>query len=156
MNLTLHNFGASLNKSSDPSFLKTYQETCIHQSSAGMYVAKFPWKESKPCLPSNYEICSKRTNNNLNKLRRNPEILKLYDSIIQDQEKHEGVSDHPASNVHYLPHRHVKKESTTTPICIVYDCSCREPASLVSLNDCLEIGQTLTQQLVSWGYVGIH
>ena len=50
------------------------------------------------------------------------------------------VSDHTTSNVHYLPHRHVKKESTTTPICIVYDCSCRESASSVSLNDCLRIG----------------
>ena len=134
--------GTSLNKLSDPSFLKTYQETYIHQSSAGMYVAKFPWKESRPCLPSNYEICLKRTNN-LNKLRRNPEILKLYDTIIQNQEKRgfiERVKEHPASNVHYLPHCHVKKESTTTLIRIVYDCSCQESASLVSLNDCLEIG----------------
>ena len=61
--------GATVSKSTDPSFLKTYQETCIYQSPAGMYVAKFPWKESRPCLPSNYEICLKRTNNNLNKLR---------------------------------------------------------------------------------------
>ena len=34
--------GTTVNKSSDPSFLKTYQETCIHQSPTGMYVAKFP------------------------------------------------------------------------------------------------------------------
>ena len=54
----------TVNKSPDPSFLKTYQETCIHQSPAGMYVAKFPWKESRPCLPPNYAICLKRTNNN--------------------------------------------------------------------------------------------
>ena len=34
--------GTSVNKSSDPSFLKKYQENCIHQSPTGMYVAKFP------------------------------------------------------------------------------------------------------------------
>ena len=142
--------GTTVNKSSDSSFLKTYQETCINQSPAGMYVAKFPWKESRPCLPSNYEICLKRTNSNLNKLRRSPEVLKLYDSIIQDQEKRgfiERVSDYPISNVHYLPHRHVKKESATTPIRIVYDCSCRETASSASLNDCLKIGPPFLNNL---------
>ena len=140
----------AIGTTADPSFLKTYQETCIHQSPTGMYVAKFPWKESRPCLPSNYAICLKRTNNNLNKLRRNPEILKLYDSIIQDQEKRgfiERVSDHPNNNVHYLPHRHVKKESITTPIRIVYDCSCRESANSVSLNDCLQIGPPFLNNL---------
>ena len=142
--------GTTVNKSTDPSFLKTYQETCIHQSPAGMYVAKFPWKESRPCLPSNYEICLKRTNNTLNKLRRSPEVLKLYHSIIQDQEKRgfiERVSDYPNSKVHYLPHRHVKKESATTPIRIVYDCSCRESASSASLNDCLKIGPPFLNNL---------
>ena len=142
--------GTTVNKSADLSFLKTYQETCIHQSPGGMYVAKFPWKESRPCLPSNYAICLKRTNNNLNRLRQNPEILKLYDGIIQDQEKRgfiERVSDHPTNNVHYLPHRHVRKDSITTPIRIVYDCSCRESASSVSLNDCLQIGPPFLNNL---------
>ena len=141
--------GTTVNKSSDPSFLKTYQETCIHQSPTEMYVAKFPWKEDRP---SNYDICLKRTNNNLNKLRQSPETLKLYDSIIRDQEKREfieRVSDHPTSNVHYLPHRHVKKESTTTPIRMVYDCSCRESSSSASLNDCLTIGPPFLNNLCS-------
>ena len=141
--------GTTVNKSSDPSFLKMHQETCIHQSPTGMYVAKFPWKEDRP---SNYDICLKRTNNNLNKLRQSPETLKLCDSIIRDQEKRgfiERVSDHPTSNVHYLPHRHVKKESTTTPIRIVYDCSCRESASSASLNDCLTIGPPFLNNLCS-------
>jgi len=72
----------TVNKSPDQSFLKTYQETCIHQSPTGMWVAKFPWKEARPCLPSNYDICLKRTNNNLKKFRQSPETLKLYNSII--------------------------------------------------------------------------
>ena len=48
------------------------------------YLAKFPWKESRLCLPSNNKICLKRINNNLNKLRRSLEVLKFYDSIVQD------------------------------------------------------------------------
>ena len=74
--------------------------------------------------------------------------MKLYDSIIQDQEKRgfiERVSDHPTNNVHYLPH--VRKESITTPIRILYDCSCRESASSVTLNDCLQIGPPFLNNL---------
>ena len=40
-------------------------------------------------------------------------------------------------NTHYLPHRAVKKDSATTPIRIVYDCSCRGNGKSASLNDCL-------------------
>ena len=39
--------------------------------------------------------------------------------------------------VHFIPHFPVKKDSTTTPIRIVYDCSCRETPDSYSLNDCL-------------------
>ena len=45
------------------------------------------------------------------------------------------VHDHP---VHYIPHHGVKKDSVTTPIRIVYDCSCRQSADKPSLNDCLQ------------------
>ena len=41
-------------------------------------------------------------------------------------------------DVHYIPHRPVKKDSMTTPIRIVYDCSSRKSPNLPSLNDCLE------------------
>jgi len=115
-----------------------------------MHVAKFPWKEDKPFLPSNFAISQKRTTNLLNKLRHTPALLKHYDSIIQEQEKRgfiEQISDHSTLNVHYLPHRPVKKESTTTPIRIVYDCSCRENANAASLNDCLMVGPPFLNNL---------
>ena len=120
--------GTTTDKSSNSPFLQTYQETHVYQSSTGKYVAKFPWKEDRPYLPSNFAICQNRTTNLINKLRGAPELLKIYDGIILEQEKRgfiERVHDHNTDNVHYLPHRPVKKESTTTPIRIVYDCSCR-------------------------------
>ncbi|XP_060591843.1 uncharacterized protein LOC132746638 [Ruditapes philippinarum] len=43
-----------------------------------------------------------------------------------------------AKRVHYIPHHGVEKNSTTTPIRIVYDCSCRQSERSPSLNDCLE------------------
>ncbi|VDI65146.1 Hypothetical predicted protein [Mytilus galloprovincialis] len=40
--------------------------------------------------------------------------------------------------VHYIPHHPVAKESSTTPIRIVYDCSCKDGRDDPSLNECLE------------------
>ena len=39
--------------------------------------------------------------------------------------------------IHYIPHHPVRKESATTPIRIVYDCSCKSSSDSPSLNDCL-------------------
>jgi len=39
-----------------------------------------------------------------------------------------------------LPHHHFEKDSPTTPICIVFDCSCRQGSNHPCLNDCLMIG----------------
>ena len=50
---------------------------------------------------------------------------------------------------HYIPHHSVKKDSTTTPIRIVYDCSCRISADQPSLNDCLLTGPPFLNDLVS-------
>ena len=57
----------------------------------------------------------------------------------------------PAVNlpVHYLPHHHVKKDSVTTPIRVVYDCSCQISNNHPSLNDCLEVGPPLVNDLCS-------
>ena len=41
--------------------------------------------------------------------------------------------------MHYIPHHGVRKDSSTTPIRIVYDCSCIESHDKPSLNDCLKI-----------------
>ncbi|XP_071176408.1 uncharacterized protein [Mytilus edulis] len=69
-------------------------------------------------------------------------MLKVYGQIIKDQERRgfiEKVKNPDISKgiVHYIPHHPVKKDSTTTPIRIVYDCSCRQSSQLPSLNDCL-------------------
>ena len=133
----------TVTKSPDLTFLQSYQESAISRTSEGIYVAKFPWKVDKPDLPSNFAICKGRTLTLLNKLKRSPKLLQLYDGIIKEQEQRgfiERVDDDAAADVHYLPHHPVKKDSVTTPIRIVYDCSCRGSGKLASLNDCLTVG----------------
>ena len=139
--------------STDLSFLRTYQQSAITQTPEGIYIARFPWKEDKPYLPSNFNICKKRTIALVNKLKQTPELLSIYDNIIKDQQQRgfiETVSGHDATeNTHYLPHRPVKKDSVTTPIRIVYDCSCQGNGNSTSLNDCLTVTPPFLNNLCS-------
>ncbi len=49
---------------------------------------------------------------------------------------------------HYIPHFEVFQESSTTPLRIVYDCSCKTSAG-VSFDDCLEIGPPLQNDMLT-------
>ena len=134
----------------DTTFLQAYQDRCIFQTPDGMYTAKFPWKEDRPYLPSNLNTCTSRTRALLNKLRQTPELLQIYDGIIKDQEQRgfiEKVDSDITENVHYLPHHPVRKESPTTPIRIVYNCSSRGNRNCASLNDCLMVGPPFLNDL---------
>lgn len=70
-----------------------------------------------------------------------PDLLHVYNQIIAEQEARgfiehvESHSDH--SSAHYILHHAVEKDSPTTPIRIVFDCSCRQSSSFPCLNDCL-------------------
>ncbi|XP_053406534.1 uncharacterized protein LOC123530253 [Mercenaria mercenaria] len=123
-------------------YFKNYQQSCIEFKDS-RYSTKLPWKLEHPPLPTNYEVTKKRTENTIRRLQKNPYLLQKYDDIITEQERRgfieKVITDTPPTGqVHYIPHHPVKKESSTTPIRIVYDCSCRQSPNLPSLNDCLE------------------
>ncbi|XP_053390638.1 uncharacterized protein LOC128553494 [Mercenaria mercenaria] len=122
--------------------MSTYQANSI-TFTGERYTAELPRKLDSPPLPTNYDIVKRRTGNLLNKLRQDPVTLNHYNVIIKDQIKKEFIeevmpTDEPGKRVHYIPHHAVKKESSTTPIRIVYDCSCRMSRNHPSLNDCLQ------------------
>lgn len=142
--------GTEASTSPDLTSLQQYQQTSISQTSEGIYIARFPWKINKPDLPSNFATCKGRTLTLLNKLRKSPELLQLYDGIMKEQEQRgfiERVHNDTTDNVHYLPHHPVKKDSVITPIRIVYDCSCRGSDKSASLNDCLAVGPPFLNNL---------
>ena len=104
----------------DPSDLKLYMDTCI-SFSEGKYIAKLPWKEDHPPLPTNYAVALRRTETMIRRLRKEPCLFDKYGEIISEQIKRgfiEEVSDSSVPNhqVHYIPHHGVKKDSVTTPI----------------------------------------
>ena len=78
-------------------------------------------------LPDNFESSLARLSSQLKRLRREPEILREYNSIIQDQLQC-GITDRmkrpDVGNVNYLPyHGVVRKDALTTKLCVVFDAS---------------------------------
>ena len=135
---------------SETDFLKQYQRSCIKRDSDGAYCVKFPWKQDHPPLPSNYTICKNITHSLIRRLSQDPDLLHIYGKIITEQEDKgfiEKVTDSEfTKNAHYVPHHPVRKASSTTPIRIVYNCSCH-PSTHPSLNDCLMTGPSFLTDL---------
>ena len=135
-------------------FMDTYLNS-ITRREDGSYVVRFPWKEDHAPLPSNYEVCQRRTRSLVRRLANTPDLMKTYNQIIKEQERR-GFVEKVSSTLqlgngqaHYIPHHHVRKESSTTPIRVVYDCSCQMSNNHPSLNDCLEVGPPLVNDLCS-------
>lgn len=131
---------------------QSYQEKSV-EFRDGKYITRLPWSESHPHLSSNFQTCQKRTRGTIKNLAsKGSDGLKPYSRIIQDQLDRKFIEKVPYAEInnqsHYIPHFGVFKDSATTPLRIVYDCSCKTPAG-VSLNDCLEIGPPLQNDMLA-------
>ena len=118
------------NALSQEPFMEAYQRDHISWDKDGYYVVRFPWRPNHPPLPSNKAICEWQTRTLARKLGRQPAMLNLYGNIISEQEQHQFIEcapieiERPTTGVHYIPHHPVCKNSSTTPVRIVYNCSC--------------------------------
>ena len=92
-----------------------------------------------------------KTKTLLTKLKQSLDLFKLYNNIIQEQECRGFIKQVSATltaavcSLLVPPSR--QKDSQTTPIWIVYDCSCRETPHAASLNDCLMVGPPFLNDL---------
>jgi len=139
-------------KLSDQTFLEEYCDSHIIRQEDGSYCASFPWRDNHPPLPNNYFVCQGRTRSLVHRLAQTPGMLLTYDRILKEQVDRgfiERVTPDGNSTTHYIPHHPVRKDSSTTPIRIVYDCSCRGAVDQPSLNDCLLTGPPFLIDLVS-------
>ena len=119
----------------------------------GKYSVKLPWKQGHDPLPTNYVNSLGRMQNQLRKLRKDPQVLTDYDAIIKDQLgagviETVAALEKPSDKLHYLPHQAViRKDAETTKIRIVYDASAKESKSGTSLNECWHTGPSLNPLL---------
>ena len=119
----------------------------------GRYEVNLPWRDLCLSLPDNLPLSQKRLLSLLKRLRREPSVLKDYDSIIQQQiklgivEVVEDPSELTSSRIHYLPHHAVvRKDKDTTKLRIVYDASAKDRGP--SLNDSLYVGPKFHQLIL--------
>ncbi|XP_068724219.1 uncharacterized protein [Montipora capricornis] len=118
----------------------------------GKYSVHLPWKEHHKLLPDNYENSVARLSSQLKQLRRDPEVLREYNSIIEDQlqsgiiERVDTTECPAVGKVHYLPHHAVVRRDALTAR-IVFDASSRATSEDPSLNECLYSGPALTPNI---------
>ena len=115
----------------------------------GRYQVGLPWKQDHPVLPDNYDLCKRRLQSTINKLKTNTPLMEDYKKIIKEQEERgiiervEPQDEAIVGNVTYLPHHPViRKDKQTTKVRIVYDASAKNKHG-VSLNSCLYTGPCL-------------
>ena len=123
----------------------------LTQDAEGWYETGLPWRGNHPPLPSN-EVGSIRRLGNLVRKLRSQGTIERYDQVIQDQIEAgivERVSGPLTGNrVFYVPHKPVVRESAeTSKLRVVYDASTCANSRAPSLNECLNPGPPLQNQL---------
>ena len=114
------------------------------------YQVNLPWKATHPPLPDNYELSQRRLSSLLSRLRKEPDILKEYDSVIKRERGIVKVVDKEAKpesdRIHYIPHHAViRRDKSTTKLRVVYDASAKSNGA--ALNECLHAGPPLAQNI---------
>ncbi|KAK2578820.1 hypothetical protein KPH14_011854 [Odynerus spinipes] len=117
----------------------------------GRYEVQLPWLERHPPLNHNRDAAVRRLQLTVKRLKMDG-LYEDYSSIF-DEWLAEGINEYvPVKEVdswgHYLPHRHVVKENSTTKIRPVFDVSAKEQG-FPSLNECLEKGPNLIELIAS-------
>jgi len=92
-------------------------------------VENLPWREPHPILHNGYECIKKRLLSLLSRLKKEPGILRGYESVIREQLDRgivEWVCEEKPSEVgeiHYLSHHLVIRKDKQTAVRILYDYS---------------------------------
>lgn len=117
----------------------------------GRYEVQLPWLENHPALNDNKELAARRLRSTVKKLKTEG-LYEDYNAVFNEWLT-EGIIEYVPENEvanwgHYLPHRHVIKENSTTRLRPVFDASAKDQ-QFPSLNECLEKGPNLVELVSS-------
>ena len=122
----------------------------LKRSPEGWYETGFPWKGDHPPLPTNKSGSMRRLESLVKRLKKAGK-LDDYDAIIKEQLQEGIIEEAPLAATgqeFYIPHKAVVRESAETrKMRIVHDASAKAHDSAPSLNDCLEVGPPLQNQV---------
>ena len=124
----------------------------LRRSEEGWYETGLPWKGNHSPLPNNKEGSLRRLASLVRKLEKNGS-MEDYNAVIQEQ-LIEGIVERTPNSVvgreFYIPHKGVVRETAeSTKLRILYDASARAWDGAPSLNECLNNGPPLQNQLWS-------
>ena len=128
---------------------------CNIRHTGERYEVGLPWKEDRPAIDNDRELCLSRLYSLQYRLKRDEPLLTEYDKAIKDQLASGIIEEIPHSEphrqentVHYIPHHAViREDKKTTKIRVVYDGSATPNDRSFSLNDCLPAGPNYVPQL---------
>ena len=131
----------------------------ILQLNDGTYQVALPWRKPPSALPNNFNYAKRRLQNLEKQFQNRPHEWEIYTKQMEDQLKR-GVSrvvpDSELKNDYtegrgmwFLPHFAVVKDSTTTPVRVVFDSKARYQGH--SLNDYLAKGDTENSSIFEIG-----
>ena len=131
--------------------LEHFNENVEFSEVEQQYMVRLPWKNSTDSLPTNFNLALGRLKGLQRKFLLDPVFCQNYSKVIQEQEERGFIQRvHPSEHekpCHYLAHHGVLKNSLTTPVRTVFDCSARLDANTPSLNDLLYTGPSLVTHL---------
>lgn len=117
----------------------------------GRFEIRLPFKGNHLPISDNYKSAQKRLETTVSKLERDG-WRDAYQRVLYDWEERGVVERVPEDEAHlinvYLPHRHVIKLGSTTPVRPVFDASAHE-GNKPCLNECLEKGPNLLEKIPS-------
>ena len=110
--------------------VEKFKQSITYDEQSNQYSVRLPWRENKAQLPSNYGLALGRMRSLQHTFIKNKEYCDQYTNVLADQLNRGFIErvhpDNKKHDVHYLPHHGVKKDSLTTPVRIVYDCSAKQ------------------------------
>ncbi|GFU06861.1 CCHC-type domain-containing protein [Trichonephila clavipes] len=121
------------------------------QKEDGRYEVHMPWKVDRAFLTDNYELCLKRLESTTRKLEK-IDFREKYHEVFREWLAEGVIEEIPGKELpvrtHYLPHRPVINETSTSSMKIrpVFDASAKIN-NHPSLNDCLETGNNLIESV---------
>ncbi|XP_055543114.1 uncharacterized protein LOC129728688 [Wyeomyia smithii] len=130
-------------------FLFTYQ-----RNETGRFIVKLPFKENLSQLGNCRSVALKRCLMLEKRLIRNPELQTQYVSFIREYEslghcrEVAESEDEPNQQMYNLPHHAVLRPSSSSTKCrVVFDASAKSSPLELSLNDVLQIGPVVQNDL---------
>ncbi|GBN48574.1 hypothetical protein AVEN_248708-1 [Araneus ventricosus] len=145
--------------------LEHFRET-VNRDNTGRYKVNLPWLDGHPPLHDNKELAQKRLKHTVKSLK-SKNRLNEYQEVF-NQWENEGIIEQinpdkvnpEGLGMHYLPHRAVFKDNSTTKVRPVFDGSAKTRNS-ISINECIEKGPNLIEMIPAilnrfkWGKIGV-